>query len=221
MSPAANPRLRGGALRRPGAGPLAQALPARGVRREEAEVGLAVLEQPPRDRERDRQVGARPHREMKIGLGGERRAARIDHHQLRAALARLRRGSAPDGCPKPTDSRPTARSAPRRDSPPARRPASCRRGRWPPRRWRRRTPCAPGARRRCARTAARRRRPARRGRSSRRSRAAGSPRRPTARAPVGCAPPPDRALRPSRCGRTRPRPWRRRAAPGSVSRSGP
>ena len=48
-----------------------------------------VLEEIAVHRERDRQIGAGPEREMDVGVFGERRAAGIDHHERGAALLRL------------------------------------------------------------------------------------------------------------------------------------
>ena len=59
-----------------------------GVAIEEREVRVTALEQRVDDRERDRQIGARAQRDVKVGAAGERRRARIDDDELRAGLAR-------------------------------------------------------------------------------------------------------------------------------------
>ena len=89
MSAAATPGFRGRAVERPLRRALAQPVRVARVRRQERLVGVAVLEQVAVNRQRHRQIGARLHRQVQVGLLGERRRPRIDDHERRAALLRL------------------------------------------------------------------------------------------------------------------------------------
>ena len=59
-----------------------------------------LVEQVPVQRERDDDVGAGPDRQVQVGLPRERRRARIDHDERRAALSRASlHDTASGGCP--------------------------------------------------------------------------------------------------------------------------
>ena len=83
------PASRGRALDRPRRRRRAQPVGAVRVRVEERRVGVSFLEHHAVQRERDRQIGAGPHGEVQVGLLRERRRARIDHDERRAARPAL------------------------------------------------------------------------------------------------------------------------------------